>query len=95
MPPPNLLPWSFELRALEKQQMQGEAFCVPPYLPGDRSSKRSSAVNQGRFTPLTGQETRSNTTGGQTLSPTSLCNSKSIFPYLLSPIYLFTLLPFL
>lgn len=81
MPPPNLLPWSFELKVLEKQQMQREALYAPPYLPGDRSSKRSSAVSRGRLTPLMGQETRSDTTGGQTLSPTSLCNcSKSIFP---------------
>lgn len=59
MPPPNLLPWSFELKELEKQQMQGEAFYAPPYLPGDRSSKRSSIVNKGMLTSLTRQKTRS------------------------------------
>ena len=88
MPPPNLLLWyidHFELKALEKQQMQGEAFSSLPYLPRDRSSKRSSTVNQGTLTPLTGQETRSDTTARQTLSPTITypCGSSkgpSIFP---------------
>ena len=72
MAPPNLLLWyidHFELKALEKQQMQGEAFSALPYLPRDRSSKRSSTVNHGTLSPLTGQETRSDTIARQTLSP--------------------------
>lgn len=50
----------FELWALEKEQMQGEAFSEFPYLPKDRSSKRTqwswipsrSFINEGRGTRL-------------------------------------------
>ena len=71
MSPPNRPLWYidyFEPKALEKHQMQGEAFSELSLSTQDRSSKRNSVVidppagsflHQGGLSLITGEETRS------------------------------------